>query len=242
MENVLKEIQYNEICETMLTCCVQIVQVTSMSKSIDNVFTHIETDGKIINNLATYMFRTMELERNNSKALWPTNRACIESFIEFRNFEKFCEVAQRMLRGFKNLHFNMERNPRRVKCLCWPEQTDPYHMYTVLLSIKNAKQKDFDRAYTNLVFFSFDKNEHDRIMGKYNSESLQTSIDALNAMGCFLILINAQKKNSANIHEFLEPYAKSTIEEFKKYSGKESNQIFTRSQARKQTDHPGKAN
>ena len=107
MENVLKEIQYNEICETMLTCCVQIVQVTSMSKSIDNVFTHIETDGKIINNLATYMFRTMELERNNSKALWPAERACIESYIEFRNFEKFCEVAKRMLRGFKNLHFNM---------------------------------------------------------------------------------------------------------------------------------------
>ena len=48
MENVLKEIQYNEICETMLTCCVQIVQVTSFSKSIDNVFTHIETEGKII--------------------------------------------------------------------------------------------------------------------------------------------------------------------------------------------------
>ena len=136
----------------------------------------------------------------------------------------------------------MERNPRRVKCLCWPEQTDPHHMYTVLLSIKNAKQKDFDRAYTNLVFFSFDKNEHDRIMGKYNSESLQTSIDALNAMTCYLILINAQKKNSANIHEFLEPYAKSTIEEFNKYSGKESNQIFTRSQARKQADNQGKTN
>ena len=81
MENVLKEIQYNEICETMLTCCVQIVQVTSMSKSIDNVFTHIETDGKIINNLATNMFRTMELERNNSKALWPAERACIESYM-----------------------------------------------------------------------------------------------------------------------------------------------------------------
>ena len=128
-----------------------------------------------------------------------------------------------MMKGFKSLWKYVEGKPGRDLCL--PEETDPYHLYSILLEIKGRKENTIDRELGLLCMFNFDKKEQERTMGvvrvnrfRYNNNSLLSTYYTMFAWECMLIIINVHHKQIVDIHAFFDQYANNTVADFNKYT------------------------